>query len=120
MDIGGIIRKAAGLLLILVVVFYVKGKIEKKIKGPGGTKWRLRIGLGQIIMAVLAYIWARKHSPYAEPDQIIFGFFKGNWLFGKEAYIAVLIAIVILALVGVGDVVIGILSSPKEVKKTKE
>jgi len=119
MDIVRLIWKTAGLLLILVVIFYLKRKIAENVKGPGGAKWRLIIGLGQIIIAVSAYIWARGHSPYAGVDQIVFGFFKGNWLFGKEAYIAVLIGIVILALVGVGDIVIGTLSYQKEESRVK-
>ena len=119
MDIFRLIWKTAGLLLILVGIFYAKRKIEEKVKGPGGAKWRLRIGLGQFIIAVSAYIWARGHSPYRGTDEMIFSILKGNRVFGKEMYVAVLIGIVILALVGVGDIVIGILSYQKEESRVK-
>lgn len=119
MDILRLIWKVAVLLFLLVSIFYVERKIKEKVKGPGGAKWRLRIGLGQFIIAVSAYIWARGHSPYRGTDEMIFSILKGSWVFGKETYVAVLIGIVILVLVGVGDIVIGILSYQKEESRVK-
>lgn len=109
-----VIWKILAFLLVLAGFFCIEKFLNQKVKGPSGTKWRFIIGIGQMIIALVAFLWANVHSPYRGLSEVarIHGTFK------EQAYILLIIGIGFLAIAGIGDIIIGILNSAAA-KKTK-
>ena len=107
-------------LILTVGLFFTENFMSKKLKESRSMEWRIGIGTVQCIIAILIFIWAKEHAPNQDIPSFILKM-KGIWLFDKKIYTLFIIGSGILAIVGIGDIIIGILqyAMGKKAKKVK-
>jgi hypothetical protein len=94
MGTSNLVSILAVILIVVAGMFFLDKYLNKKLKGPGSIIWRFRIGIVQLIIAVTAFIWAKERLPFR--------------VFSNKL---IIIGIIILAIVGIGDIVIALLNS---------
>jgi hypothetical protein len=94
-------------LILIAGLFFAEKFMTKKLKGSGSMEWRIGIGTVQCIIAILIFIWAKEHAPSQGIPFILK--MKGIWIFDKKIYTLFIIGSGILAIVGIVDIIIGIL-----------
>jgi dipeptide/tripeptide permease len=91
MDIPKTFLKLIIILFVLAGLFLIEKFIAGKEKVTNGAKWRFIFGIIQLILSLLIFCWSKRYSLNI-----------GNLL--------VMIGIVVLALGGIGEIIIGILN----------
>jgi len=79
------------ILITLAALFWIDNLIKKKQATPSGPKWRIVTGLVELTIAIVSFIWLRSYPVSA----------------------LLLVGTLILAIVGIGDVLIGLLNPTK-------
>ena len=90
----------ANLLIILALLaglFFLDKFINKKTREPNSSKWRLSVGIIQLSLALLAFIWLMGYAV-------------------SKSYILLIVGILIIGIGGIGEIVIGVLNSVAEKK----
>lgn len=97
-----------GIICILGLVI-APSYCKKKLTGVGGGKSRLAIGSAQFILSTAVYAWTSAHAPSSV---------YATWILSQEIYVLLIVAVAIYALLGIGNMVIGILNSAAEKKSS--
>jgi hypothetical protein len=91
------------IIIVIVGIFFIP--TVKRFNEP---KWRLRIGVVQAMAALSTYIWASNHSPYSV---------NYTWSFREGYYISIIVGVICYAILGIGNIVIGVLNTATDKKK---
>jgi hypothetical protein len=98
-------------IVLLITITLLLIKFFRKFMILASPKWKLRIGVVQLIGALATYIWASNHSPYA---------LNYSWSFREGYYILIIVGVICYAILGIGNIVIGVLNIATDKKKLQQ
>lgn len=100
MDLSNLFGRLLIIAVSLTCLYFIENFIKEKTQGSDSAKWRLRIGGIQYIFALASFIWLLKNPAIC----------------GKGLYIILILGTILLAVLGLGEILIGILNTVKSKK----
>ena len=106
----GFFMKLIFVIIIVAGLFFVEKFIEKNYSGQDSIIWRWVVGAAFFIFAVGAFIWIKSRAHSSDIAAYVFKKAGTSKLLNESTYTLLMIGVAILAIVGIGEIVIGILN----------